>query len=684
MSTDTSSTSSTDVAKDAFHEQRLASLELAAPHMDGYEVIELIGEGAYGEVWKARETQTNVTVAIKRLRRQPAGISREDCERLAELSAARGIVALRKVHLDSEPYCYVMEYLTGGTLADLIDKGPLPFDKAWDLFSQLARAMSYVHKDAVVHCDLKPANILLDARGEPRISDFGQARGHGPNGSSLGTRFYMPPEQAREGQPDTCWDVYALGAILYEMLTQKKPYCDETIMGQLHSPSPSNSGSAVRDRLEVYARHLEQSPPPREHRDVPGVDSRVARLIERCLSLDPDARPRDAADVLKRVGRCDRARQLRPLLTYGGFVPAVVMLLLGLWIFFANRWVWGTFEKAWQGHVVESNGAIAESIKSNIVPRFQERLNLVRDVAQDPGLVELMRRDPAVKDEDVQQAVVELYGAHDHKVTPRWSITSKRGDLLYTYGNWVGESSAVGTDDSSNGKNFVWRGWFNGIADHEDKSHLAGDLKAFQKRRRTKAFMSQPYVRIGENQVPAINVSCPIAESDDAEPLGLVAGVFYYDDFIREVEDFVASQGEANRMVFIVNDQKQVIYSPRMVEAAKRGEFKVSALPDDAVIAHAFDDEALPAGGYRNPLGHAGAWNQCLGDRRVVELGNGQRLAIFVQQDRDLAMAPMANLKMFTTMVSLVVFGIGLAYLVFNGLALSRTLRQPQEAPAHA
>ena len=101
--------------------QRVASLELAAPRLEGYEIIELIGEGTYGEVWLARETQTSVIVAI----RATSAISRtrsvaQEVEHLARLSAVRGIVALRKVHLHAEPYCYVMEHMPGGTLADLM------------------------------------------------------------------------------------------------------------------------------------------------------------------------------------------------------------------------------------------------------------------------------------------------------------------------------------------------------------------------------------------------------------------------------------------------------------------------------------------------------------------------------------------------------------------------------------
>src|SRR6185503_10970547 len=109
-----------DAVPDQFELQREISRRLAAPALDGYEVTEFIGEGTYGDVWQARDKTTGAIVAIKRLRKQPDQQSRAEVRMLAGLDAARGIVALKNIHLDSEPFAYVMEYMPGGTLADLI------------------------------------------------------------------------------------------------------------------------------------------------------------------------------------------------------------------------------------------------------------------------------------------------------------------------------------------------------------------------------------------------------------------------------------------------------------------------------------------------------------------------------------------------------------------------------------
>src|SRR5207253_6984781 len=199
--------------------------------------------------------KSGTLVAIKRLRKQPDQKSRAEVRLLAGLDEARGIVALKNIHLDSEPYCYVMEFISGGTLAEqLAQRGKLPFGEAWRMFRELAESLAYVHGLGAVHCDIKPQNVLLDSRGMPRLTDFGQARGQGPRGSSLGTRFYMPPEQARLSAPDARWDVYALGALLYQMLTGAKPRYSPGLSTELRGRT--QSASEMRDELEKYAEYL--------------------------------------------------------------------------------------------------------------------------------------------------------------------------------------------------------------------------------------------------------------------------------------------------------------------------------------------------------------------------------------------------------------------------------------------
>src|SRR5262245_53841781 len=128
---------------DPFELQREVSRRLAAPALEGYEIVAFIGEGTYGDVWQARDKKTGTVVAIKRLRKQPDQQSRSEVRMLAGLDAARGIVALKNIHLDSEPYCFVMEYMSGGTLAHVMQqRGKLPFREAWRFLRHVTDALA--------------------------------------------------------------------------------------------------------------------------------------------------------------------------------------------------------------------------------------------------------------------------------------------------------------------------------------------------------------------------------------------------------------------------------------------------------------------------------------------------------------------------------------------------------------
>src|SRR5262249_49763092 len=140
---------------------------------------------------------------------------------------------------DPEMPYYVMGLAEGGSLDAKVREGLPPPDRAVALFQQAADALAHVHAKGIRHCDVKPGNILLDARGQALLADFGQAHLAHESAPALGTLFYMAPEQATlEPQvPDTRWDVYGLGAVLYMLLTGKPPRFDEEIEKQLRALS---------------------------------------------------------------------------------------------------------------------------------------------------------------------------------------------------------------------------------------------------------------------------------------------------------------------------------------------------------------------------------------------------------------------------------------------------------------
>ena len=214
--------------------ERLLSREISLKRghpptqVPGYEPERFLGAGAYGEVWVAIERNTGRRVAIKYYSHRGGldwSLLSREVEKLAFLFADRYVVQLLGVGWDAEPPYYIMEYLEPGSLADRLQQGPLPVDKAVELFRDIAVGLVHAHGKGVLHCDLKPANILLDQDNKPRLADFGQSRLSHEQMPALGTMFYMAPEQADlEAMPDARWDVYALGALLYCMLTGHPPH----------------------------------------------------------------------------------------------------------------------------------------------------------------------------------------------------------------------------------------------------------------------------------------------------------------------------------------------------------------------------------------------------------------------------------------------------------------------------
>jgi serine/threonine-protein kinase len=226
-----------------------------------YRILDLLGRGGFGFVYQAQDTLLREEVAIKAL--TPALVGDEAMLKrfLAEAKATmrlthEHIVRTHNVFSEGGSYFIVMECMAGGSLeARLREEGALPFDEAVRIASQVCLGLDYAHGLGVVHCDLKPANILFDARGKAKVADFGIAHVSEevltrtwmtPAGFVAGTLPYMSPEQADGVRDDPRIDVYALGAMLYRMLTGQ-PYLD---FDQRETPG-AQADNVYRIRTEV-------------------------------------------------------------------------------------------------------------------------------------------------------------------------------------------------------------------------------------------------------------------------------------------------------------------------------------------------------------------------------------------------------------------------------------------------
>lgn len=304
------------------------NLRVPLSRLGDYEILEEIGRGGMGVVFKARHVRLGRVVALKML---PGGLLArpEDLLRFETEAAAAaqlqhpGIVSLFEVGaLEGQPY-FSMEYVSGSSLAQRVALGVLPARLAAGYLERVARAVHYAHTRGIIHRDLKPGNILLDEQDQPKITDFGLAKvvqrdsGQTRTGTVLGTPSYMAPEQANASKNiDSACDVYSLGAILYELLTGRPPFVGETALAT----------------LQMVAH---QDPvPPRLHN--PTIDRDLETICLKCLEKDPARRYASAealAEDLRRflAGEPISARRLSALgraLKWCRRKPALAALVL--------------------------------------------------------------------------------------------------------------------------------------------------------------------------------------------------------------------------------------------------------------------------------------------------------------------------------------------------------------------
>lgn len=285
-------------------------------HFGKYELLEELGRGGMGVVYRAWQTDLGRTVALKMILASQYASADELRRFCQEAKAAGGlrhpnIVGVHEVGQQHGQYYFTMDYIAGPTLANRLANGPLPPEDAAACLAAVARAVHYLHTHQIVHRDLKPSNILLEDNGTPFVTDFGLAKlfeedcQHTRTGTIVGTPSYMAPEQAagRAGAACPRSDVYSLGAILYETLTGRPPFREanplDTLVQVLEGePSlPRHLNPSVPPELEIIClRCLEKNP---DHRYA--TAAALADDLERYLRREPiDARPRGLVPRLRR------------------------------------------------------------------------------------------------------------------------------------------------------------------------------------------------------------------------------------------------------------------------------------------------------------------------------------------------------------------------------------------------
>ncbi len=305
-----------------------------------YRLIERIDEGGAGEVWRARDEKLDRDVAIKLL-----GADADDAFRARFADEARRAAAVVHPNVvtvfdegrDGADAFMVMELVPGKTLREIVaERGPLPPHEVSRLIKQVAGALDAAHAAGVVHCDVKPANVIVDPVGVAKLTDFGIARAARDRDEQelLGTARYIAPERVEGGPVTARTDVYGLGLVAYELLTGRPAFDGAT------------SEELVRERLV--------GPPPSLRHARVGIDDRLDTIVGRALATVPDRRYASAgafarafgevadrdSDPTSSLGRVGGVRTGRawtmPRLDSSVAILAVLAILVALFLFFSS------------------------------------------------------------------------------------------------------------------------------------------------------------------------------------------------------------------------------------------------------------------------------------------------------------------------------------------------------------
>jgi Tol biopolymer transport system component len=320
---------------------------LPGTRLGSYEILAFVAAGGMGEVYRAKDLSLHRDIAIKVL---PADVAadagrRARFEREAQLAAGLnhpGIVTIHSVEHDGDRVFITMELVKGPPLADLIPHHGLPLDKLLTIAVPLANAVSAAHDNGITHRDLKPGNVIVGDDGVVKVLDFGIAKRHDVDGTTgveatatlvtaegrlLGTIAYMSPEQA-EGKPaDKRSDVFALGTMLYEMATGRRPFSADTDVATL--------AAIVRDSPMPIAKVN------------PRIPNELARIVRRAMAKDPDRRQQSAKDLRNELDELRReleAGELTPAAAVAPRRPAAAWILATVGVVAAlaavSLWMW--------------------------------------------------------------------------------------------------------------------------------------------------------------------------------------------------------------------------------------------------------------------------------------------------------------------------------------------------------
>lgn len=539
-----SSSDQTEIQSDDEREgARQLSLQGTEPpaEIEGYSIVRRLGTGAYGTVWLAREDHTGRMVAIKYYPHRRGlnwSLLNREVEKLATLYSSRNIVRLLDVGWSAEPPYYVMEFVENGSLGAYLASGPLSVEETVRIIQEVCDALIEAHGAGVLHCDLKPDNVLLDAQFRVRLCDFGQSRMSHEQSPALGTLYYMAPEQAdMQAIPDARWDVYAVGALIYHMLTGEPPYRDADIQRRLEQ------ADSLQDRLLLYQQHIQNAPRPDRHRDLKGVDRHLASIVDHCLAVDPQERLPNAQAIRSQLNNRERNRSRRPLLMLGVLGPILLIsAMLPIFVGELNRILQQT-ERDQIADEQNRNELMARMHANALKSELDNRLRRLEDVVAEPTIVqsltELMQQPTEATVEQMRQfhdkpfedrpewmrkldaawqAEEQWNLEHGRSPDTSWFLTDAAGHQI-----WRRQFAEV-----TIGHNFAWRDYFHGKDVQYDEGNPPPNIKPIQKPHVSVAFISLSTRRY------MVALSVPVRD-EQGEVIGVFARTLHLGDLQRRL-----------------------------------------------------------------------------------------------------------------------------------------------------